>query len=106
LVKIRLNFHDDILISLIKELPNLLDDREPDIFLRDDPNDESAVKLNRKKVTNGLSSTKIPLLEDVFKLLPNVPINLDIKINNDLLINKVVNILNYFDKTSIHFLIN
>ena len=70
-------------------MPKLLEDREPDIFLRDDPNDESSVKLNKKKVTNGLSPTKIPLLEEVFELLPNVPINLDIKINNDLLINKV-----------------
>ena len=70
-------------------MPKLLEDREPDIFLRDDPNDESSAKLNKKKVTNGLSSTKIPLLEEVFELLPNVPINLDIKINNDLLINKV-----------------
>ncbi len=70
----------------------MLEEREPDIFLKDDVNDQFSKRLNRKSNhPNGAHSptNRIPLLEDVFKLLPHVPINLDIKINNDLLINKV-----------------
>ena len=32
---------------------------------------------------------QIPLLEDVFQAFPNMPINIDIKVNNDVLMEKV-----------------
>jgi hypothetical protein len=48
-------------------------------------------------ITNSISrvsdhsneSRRIPLLEDVFKECPGIPINLDVKINNDELIKKI-----------------
>ncbi len=87
-------------------MPNLLVEREPDIFMQDDPNvnttDEINLKLNKTKVIkNQMSNTKIPLLEDVFKLLTNVPINLDIKINNDTLINKVNELILKYNREDI-----
>lgn len=38
---------------------------------------------------------KIPLLEEVFENFPDTPINLDIKIDNDVLIKKVSLIKNF-----------
>lgn len=37
----------------------------------------------------------IPLLESVFEAFPNIPINVDIKTNSDVLIDKVSNNNNY-----------
>lgn len=36
----------------------------------------------------------IPLLESVFEAFPNIPINVDIKTNSDVLIDKVSGIVN------------
>ena len=41
--------------------------------------------------TNGGQDRKIPLLKDVFEKFPQLPINIDLKINNDELIHKVSN---------------
>ena len=43
----------------------------------------------RNGAENSSESRRIPLLEEVFREFPNMPINLDIKINNDELIRKV-----------------
>ena len=40
-------------------------------------------------IENSDKDNRIPLLEEVFQTLPNMPINLDFKINNDQLITQV-----------------
>lgn len=73
-----------------EELPRLLEEREKDIFLKDDDsNDQSLLKFEPKLNSNHDSLFKIPLLEEVFKQLPKTQINLDVKIKNDVLINRI-----------------
>ena len=68
----------------------MLEEREKDIFLKDDDsNDQSLLKFEPKLNSNHDSLFKIPLLEEVFKQLPKTQINLDVKIKNDVLINRV-----------------
>lgn len=38
----------------------------------------------------GGEDARIPLLREVFEAFPNTPVNIDIKVNNDTLIRKVV----------------
>ena len=37
-----------------------------------------------------IKSTRIPLLEEIFEKYPDLPVNLDIKVDNDELIKKVI----------------
>jgi hypothetical protein len=41
---------------------------------------------------------RFTLLEDVFEKFPKVPINIDIKVDNDLLIKKVSNLITKYDR--------
>ncbi|OWF35612.1 Glycerophosphodiester phosphodiesterase domain-containing protein 1 [Mizuhopecten yessoensis] len=51
--------------------------------------------------TKGGSDRQIPLLKDVFQAFPTMPINIDIKINNDDLINRVNDLILEFDRASL-----
>ena len=42
-----------------------------------------------KYCQGNMKDRRIPLLREVFEKFPNIPINLDIKVNNDELIQKV-----------------
>lgn len=44
---------------------------------------------------------RIPLLNDVFRDFPSVPINIDIKADNDRLIKEVDNLIRKFDRAEI-----
>ncbi|XP_033748617.1 lysophospholipase D GDPD1-like [Pecten maximus] len=50
---------------------------------------------------HGGSDRQIPLLRDVFQAFPTMPINVDIKINNDDLISKVNDLILEFDRESL-----
>ena len=55
------------------------------------PFKSSKEELSCEYISNNdtLESRKFPLLEEVFHRYPNLPINLDLKVNNDELIEKV-----------------
>lgn len=87
-----------------EDLPPLLDEHPQDIFLDAlnkettsmtsdiGINDESNGlhnRLNGEHANDPKESTRIPLLEEIFKLFPNMPINIDIKFNSDELVRKV-----------------
>lgn len=46
-------------------------------------------RVNGEHANDPKESTRIPLLEEIFKLFPDMPINIDIKFNSDELIRKV-----------------
>ncbi|CAH1802610.1 unnamed protein product [Owenia fusiformis] len=62
-----------------------------DTLYEDLPLLKESLKLDfyQTHCTSGCKDRQIPLLEDVFKQFPNLPINVDIKIDNDELINRV-----------------
>ncbi|KAG8122616.1 hypothetical protein E2320_018105 [Naja naja] len=41
---------------------------------------------------------RIPLLQEVFEAFPHTPVNIDIKVNNDLLIKKVSNLVSSYKR--------
>jgi hypothetical protein len=47
-------------------------------------------EVHEQQININKDSQRIPLLENIFKKYPDKSINLDIKINNDELINKVI----------------
>ncbi|RXN04024.1 glycerophosphodiester phosphodiesterase domain-containing 1 [Labeo rohita] len=47
------------------------------------------VTFKRECYCEGGDDKRIPLLRDVFEAFPNTPVNIDIKVNNDILIKKV-----------------
>lgn len=47
------------------------------------------VTFKRECYCEGGDDKRIPLLKDVFEAFPNTPVNIDIKVNNDILIKKV-----------------
>lgn len=53
--------------------------------------------LSVDHVTPGGDDRRIPLLREVYEHFPGIPINIDIKVNNDQLIQKVNKIL-FFKK--------
>ena len=40
-------------------------------------------------VTKGGSDTRIPLLKELFELFPSVPMNIDLKVDSDVMVEKV-----------------
>ncbi|XP_072044481.1 lysophospholipase D GDPD1-like [Amphiura filiformis] len=48
-----------------------------------------------------IKDRRIPLLREVFEQFPNIPINLDIKINNDELIARVIQLIREFERKDI-----
>ncbi len=58
-------------------------------FLKHTATVENVLLLFLDHATKGGEDRQIPLLKDVFGAFPNLPINIDIKIDNDDLIRKV-----------------
>jgi len=53
------------------------------------------------KQTNGTIDRRIPLLRDVFTAFPNLPINVDVKTDNQELLDKVAAMIKEFDREEI-----
>ncbi|XP_034024068.1 lysophospholipase D GDPD1 [Thalassophryne amazonica] len=56
------------------------------------------VTFQRECVCEGGEGERIPLLKDVFDMFPNIPVNIDIKDNNDMLIKKVSELVLKYDR--------
>lgn len=79
-----------------KDLPSLLETTSS-IFLPDGDIRRPLVE-NSSDLTH---STRIPLLEEIFEKYPDLPINLDIKVDNDELIKKVNDLIIKFNREHI-----
>ncbi|KAA8593965.1 hypothetical protein FQN60_004799 [Etheostoma spectabile] len=56
------------------------------------------VTFQREYFCEGGEDKRIPLLRDVFDAFPNTPVNIDIKVNNDMLIKKVSELVVKYDR--------
>ena len=84
--------------NIKKELPQLLDNSYTELFstnVVERSNSETSLLTSRNGNSNK-SLRRIPLLESVFESFPDMRINLDIKVHNDELIQKV-GIINNFN---------
>ncbi|XP_059511386.1 lysophospholipase D GDPD1 [Stegostoma tigrinum] len=59
------------------------------------------VSFKKDSFCVGGEERKIPLLRDVFEAFPKIPINIDIKVNNDALIEKVSDLVKEFNRQDI-----
>ncbi|CAF0813928.1 unnamed protein product [Brachionus calyciflorus] len=88
------------------ELPDLLEGQDEDIFLQKSSQTDIKKSISSSLITNELhcrngntkTPHKIPLLEDVFKHFPNTHVNLDVKIENDNLINQVDQLVRKYNR--------
>ncbi|GAB1607334.1 lysophospholipase D GDPD1-like [Argonauta hians] len=63
--------------------------------------DQLALDFNPNISTVGDKDRHIPLLRDVFKDFPSIPINIDVKVNDDILIQKVAELVKEFNREEI-----